>query len=107
MNLAPPSSPPSGASDELLPSDEIHRSPRSPSKIGAGPVSPSAASRAANTPLRAALAKRATFPHAQFAGSRLPQGHVAHAGNADGVRAFSSASSSISLPAATADEIAP
>ena len=35
--------------------------PRSPSKIGAGPVMPSAASRAAKTPLRAALAKAQPF----------------------------------------------
>src|SRR5438477_524773 len=54
-----PGVPPSGASVNGPVSNFMK--PRSPSKMGAGPVNPSAAKRAANTPLRAALAKAQPF----------------------------------------------
>ena len=85
--------------------DAGRKKPRSPSKMGAGPDSPSAASEAANTPFRAALAKRSP-PFAHLAAARLPQRDVADPCQADGVRGRL-ASSFISLPAATAEEIAP
>ncbi len=71
--------PPSGARSKVSRVTSFMK-PSSPSKIGAGPVMPSAASWAAQTPLRAALAKAQPF-HMLNSPARLPQRDVAHTGN--------------------------
>ena len=61
------------------------KKPISPSKSGAGPVMPSAASSAAKRALRDGERERAAFPHRELAGAGEPQGGAGGGGDAQGV----------------------
>ena len=68
MKSEPPASPPSLGS--VNGPETSLKNPSSPSKIGAGPVSPSAAKRAAKTPFRDALANAQPF-HSESSPARV------------------------------------
>src|SRR5262249_19665125 len=82
------------------------KNPRSPSKIGAGPVKPSAASVAANTPLRAALANAHPF-HIESSPDRVWRRATLQTPARPTEWIVSSTDRPISFAAATAEEIAP
>src|SRR5579883_1021028 len=100
-----PPSAPNGAGVNLSLVTRLKK-PRSPSKIGAGPVIPSAARVAANTPLRAAFANAQPF-HILNSPERVCRNATLQTPARPIVWVIFVTSSFINFAAATADEIAP